>query len=111
MSESKGFSLALPSRGSQELFPGQSLRIHSAAPQQIAVFSEATVFDLIFSHSFGLHDVAWIHPAYVLTRRGDVGTASPKVRVPQAPLPNQSNMGPHQDNTILPIIARTLKGR
>jgi hypothetical protein len=46
--------------------------------------------DLAFSHSFCLHDVAWIRPAYLLTKRGDVGTASPTARVRQEPPPSQS---------------------
>lgn len=90
MSESKEFAFALPSRGTQELLPGESLRIHSAAAQQIAVFSEVTVFEPIFNHSFGSRAFAWFHPAYVWTRRGDVGTTRSTVRFRQAPPPNQS---------------------
>ena len=37
------------------------------------------VFGLAFSHSFCLRDVAWIRPAYTLTRRGDVGATIPTV--------------------------------
>jgi hypothetical protein len=47
-------------------------------------------FDLAFSHNFCLRDVAWIHPAYVRTKRGDVGTTSPTVLARQKPLPKQS---------------------
>jgi hypothetical protein len=46
--------------------------------------------DLAFNHSCRLRDVAWIHPAYLLTKRGDVGTASPTARVRQEPPPSQS---------------------
>jgi hypothetical protein len=35
--------------------------------------------ELAFSHSFGSRDVAWIHLAYALTKRDDVGTTSPTV--------------------------------
>jgi hypothetical protein len=48
------------------------------------------VFDLAFSHSFCLRDVAWIRPADMLTMRADVGTTSPTVRVHREPPPNQS---------------------
>jgi len=47
-------------------------------------------FDLAFSHNFCLRDVAWIHPAYVRTKRGDVGTTSPTVLARQKSLPKQS---------------------
>jgi hypothetical protein len=48
------------------------------------------VFDLAFSHSSCLRDVAWIRPACVLTKRGDVGTTSPTALIRQEPPPKQS---------------------
>jgi hypothetical protein len=47
------------------------------------------VFDLAFSHSFCLRDVAWIHPVYTWTKRGDVGATSPTVVARQEPTPKQ----------------------
>ena len=43
-----------------------------------------------FSHNFCLHSVAWIHPAHVWTKRGDIDTTSPTVLARQEPLPKQS---------------------
>lgn len=62
------------------------------------------VFDLAFSHSFCLRDVAWIRPAYVLTKHGDVGTTSPTVRVRQGPPQTNPNVGSHHYHTIPLII-------
>jgi|ERR1022692_665327 hypothetical protein len=43
-----------------------------------------------FSHNFCLRDAAWIHPAYVWTKRGDVGTTNPTELARQEPLPKRS---------------------
>jgi hypothetical protein len=65
-------------------------------PQQFLPKSEPVpqehllVFELAFSHSFCLRDVAWFHLAYVWTRHGDVGTTRTTVRVRQEPSPDQS---------------------
>jgi hypothetical protein len=47
-------------------------------------------FDLAFSDNFCLRNVAWIRPAYLLTKRGDVGTTSPTVLARREPLSKQS---------------------
>jgi hypothetical protein len=59
------------------------------SPEKEAV-DQQLVFDLAFSPSFCLRDVAWIRPAYMLTKRGDVGATSPTVLVRQGPPPKQS---------------------
>jgi hypothetical protein len=43
-------------------------------------------FYLDFSHNFRLHDVAWLHPAYLLTTRGDAGTTSQRILAHQQSL-------------------------
>ena len=43
-----------------------------------------------FQSEFCLRDGAWIHPAYMRTKRGDVGTTRPTVLARQKPLPKQS---------------------
>jgi hypothetical protein len=42
------------------------------------------------NHNFCLHDVAWIHRAWLWTKRGDVGTTSPTTPARQKPRPKQS---------------------
>jgi hypothetical protein len=45
------------------------------------------LFAPTFSHSSCLRDVAWIRPAYALTKRGDVGTTAPTLLARQELLP------------------------
>jgi hypothetical protein len=47
-------------------------------------------FDLTFSHSLCLRGVAWIRPAYALTKRGDVGATYPTLLARQWRLTKQS---------------------
>ena len=47
-------------------------------------------FDLAFRDNFCLRNVAWIRPAYLSTKRGDVGTTSPTVLARREPLSKQS---------------------
>ena len=63
-----------------------------------------------FSHSFCLRDVAWIHPAYALTKRGDVGATDPTRLARQWRLTKQSR---HRFASLLHhplIIAHAWKG-
>lgn len=82
--------------------PGNSARDRCARLYQAAVYGgdvplgrcryrgrTGSLFDLAFSHNFCSRDVAWFHPAYVWTKRGDVGTTSPTVLVRLEPLPEQ----------------------
>ena len=67
-------------------------------------------FQLAFSHNFCLRDVAWFHPVYAWTKRGDAGTTSPTALARQELLPKQSKyrFAPLQHRPL--IIAQVCNG-
>src|SRR5277367_2368530 len=59
-SNAEGSLLALPPRGAEELLPAQTVRVHSSAPQQIALFAKVIILYRVLHGCFAVG--AQCHP-------------------------------------------------